>query len=120
MNGCRDKAGRDGLPDMAVLQTDAPSSARRFRLRRFRRAGLARTPEAGHAHSRPGNEYALLNKYGKDSMHGVWAIPKDLPSTIDSTMPLIRAGNKMGIKSDYEKGMSALDTQPRTRRWRKP
>ena len=45
------------------------------------------------------------------ALHGVFVIPKDLPSTIASTMPIFRAENKMGIKSDAEFGESGTAIQ---------
>ena len=44
-------------------------------------------------------------------MHGVFVIPKDLPSTIAATTPGIRAQNKVGIKSDAEFGKSGTAIQ---------
>jgi hypothetical protein len=41
----------------------------------------------------------------------VFVIPKDLPSTIASSMPIFRAENKMGIKSDAEFGESGTAIQ---------
>jgi hypothetical protein len=52
-----------------------------------------------------------LNKFGANSMHGVMVIPKDLPSTISASMPIFRAENRMGIKSDAEFGKSGLSIQ---------
>jgi len=114
MNGCKDKAGHaTGLPDVAVLQTDAAQQCSPVSFATLSASGSCPYSGSGTRKFTTGQtEYDYyLNKYGKDSMHGVWAIPKDLPSTIDSTMPLVRAANKMGIKSDFEKGTSTLDPQ---------
>jgi hypothetical protein len=50
-----------------------------------------------------------LDKY--PDLHGVWVIPKDLPSTISSSMPGFRFSQQLGIKRDAEVGASGLDTQ---------
>ena len=52
-----------------------------------------------------------FKKYGADALHGVFVIPKDLPSTIAATMPGVRAENKMGITSDAEFGKSGTAIQ---------
>lgn len=114
MNNCKDKAGNTtGLPDMAVLQTDSGQQCSPVSFATLSASGSCPYSGRGPRTFTTGQtEYDYyLNKFGKDSMHGVWAIPKDLPSTIDSTMPLVRAANKLGIKSDFEKGMSSLDVQ---------
>ena len=50
-------------------------------------------------------------KYGKKSLHGVFLVPKDLPSTIAVSMPSFRATQQFGIGEDDEIGISALATQ---------
>src|SRR6185437_8376452 len=52
-----------------------------------------------------------LNKYGKSALHGVYLVPKDLPSTIASTTPLYAADKEEGIKADAEFGVSTADPQ---------
>jgi hypothetical protein len=114
MNRCKDKAGNaSGLPDIAVLQTDSAQQCSPVSFATLSASGSCPYSGSGPRTFTTGQtEYDFyLSKFGKDSMHGVWAIPKDLPSTIDSTMPLVRAANKMGIRSDFEKGMSTLDLQ---------
>ena len=62
----------------------------------------------------PGRVHELdyyFKKFGATALHGVFVIPKDLPSTIAATMPVIRAKNKMGIPSDAEFGMSGTAIQ---------
>ena len=68
---------------------------------RERQDALSRTYKVGYTQY----DY-YFNKLRRDALHGVFVIPKDLPSTIASTMPIFRAENKMGIKSDAEFGMS--------------
>jgi hypothetical protein len=53
-----------------------------------------------------------FKQYPGEALHGVFVIPKDLPSTITVTMPIFRAENRIGITPDAEFGMSALVTQP--------
>jgi hypothetical protein len=52
-----------------------------------------------------------FNNYGANALHGVFVIPKDLPSTIAASTPIFRAENRMGIKSDAEFGKSGVSIQ---------
>jgi hypothetical protein len=113
MNNCKDKAGAaTGLPDLAELQTEASQQCSPVSF-----AALPITSSCPYKGSGPRTfkvgytQYDYyLNNVSKD-LHGVFAIPKDVNSTIAATMPIIRAENKMGIKSDFEKGMSTLAAQ---------
>jgi len=52
-----------------------------------------------------------LKKYGTGSLHGVFLVPDDLPSTISASTPLFAADEQFGVKKDAEFGISALATQ---------
>ena len=83
---CKDKAGKPtGMPDIAVLQTYAGAAVLAGVVRGAAVGGSrARTAAKASARSRISTatiDY-YLNKYGKDALHGVYLIPKDLPSTI--------------------------------------
>jgi hypothetical protein len=115
LDGCKDKAGRsNGLPDIALLQTEpthqcSPVSYAVLPLgascpysgsgpRDFR---IATTPY----------DY-YFNTFGRETLHGVFVIPKDLTSTIAAAMPSVRAVQQLGVANDGEFGMSGLATQP--------
>ena len=112
---CKDKAGAaTGIPDLAELQTEAaqqcsPISFATLPGRRRRARTAARGPRTFHVGYTQYDYY--FKKYGADALHGVFVIPKDLPSTIAATMPIFRAENKMGIKSDAEFGKSGTAIQ---------
>jgi hypothetical protein len=114
MDNCKDKAGAiTGLPDIAELQTEAVQQCSPVSF-----AALPVTSSCPYSGKGPRTfkvgytQYDYyLNNVSRD-LHGVFAIPKDVPSTIAASMPIFRAENQMGIKSDFEKGMSTLDTQP--------
>ncbi len=114
MESCKDKAGATtGIPDLALLQTEPAQQCSPIS---FATLGLAascpysgtgpRTFRVGYTAS----DY-YFKQYGAAALHGVFVIPKDLPSTIAATMPGIRAQNKMGITSDAEFGKSGTAIQ---------
>jgi hypothetical protein len=114
MEKCKDKAGTvSGIPDIALVQTE---SAQQCSPISFATLGLAascpykgtgpRTFQVGYTSP----DY-YFKQYGATALHGVYVIPKDLPSTIAATMPAIRANNKMGIPSDAEFGVSGAAIQ---------
>jgi ABC-type branched-subunit amino acid transport system substrate-binding protein len=112
MEGCKDKAGNvTGLPDIADLQTEVAHQCSDVSF-----ATLPTGSECPYSGTGPRTfkvgqtQYDFYLKQFPD-LHGVFVIPKDLPSTIAATMPIFRAENEMGIKSDAEFGKSALDLQ---------
>ena len=114
MNTCKDKAGQAvGLPDIAELQTEVAQQCSPVSFATlptgsscpYSGTGL-RTFHVGYTQY----DY-YFKKFGPTALHGVFVIPKDLPSTIASTMPIFRAENKMGITSDAEFGESGTAIQ---------
>jgi hypothetical protein len=118
LENCKDKQGKaTGLPDFAELQTEVAHQCSNKSYAVLPNTGSCPYSGSGPRTYRVGYtqyQYYLdhLADLGVDSLHGVFVIPKDLPSTISATMPLIRAENRMGIESDAEFGISALATQP--------
>jgi len=114
MENCKDKAGATtGLPDLALLQTEPAQQCSQIS---FAALGLAAScPYSGTGPRTFRVGYTApdfyFNKFGATALHGVFVIPKDLPSTIAATMPGIRAENKMGIASDAEFGKSGTAIQ---------
>ena len=110
---CKDKAGAaSGIPDLAVLQTYAAEQCSKV--------SFAALPSAGSCPYTSGvrtfkettvTQDYYAKKYGKGTLHGVFLVPSDLPSTISASTPLFAADEKMGIKKDAEFGISALATQ---------
>jgi hypothetical protein len=114
MNTCKDKAGKPiGIPDFADLQTEAAQQCSPISFATlptgsscpYSGTGL-RTFHVGYTQY----DY-YFKKYGASALHGVFVVPKDLPSTIASSMPIFRAENKMGIPSDAEFGESGTAIQ---------
>jgi Periplasmic binding protein len=115
MENCKDKAGAaTGIPDIAVLQTEAVQQCSKVSFATL--PGGSSCPYSGtgpRTYKVGQTQYDYyFKKFPGLALHGVFAIPKDTQSTINSSMPIFRAENKMGIKSDAEFGMSGLATQP--------
>jgi hypothetical protein len=114
MESCKNKAGvTTGIPDIAELQTEAAQQCSPISFATlpsgsscpYSGSGL-RTFHVGYTQY----DY-YFKKYGASALHGAFVIPKDLPSTIASSMPIFRAENKMGIPSDAEFGESGTAIQ---------
>ena len=111
---CKDKTGNaTGMPDLAVLQTSTAQQCSPISWPAIESSGNC--PYSGSG-TRTFNistttiDY-YLHKYGKGALHGVYLVPKDLPSTIASTTPIFAAQQQEGIRSDAELGVSTLDPQ---------
>jgi hypothetical protein len=114
MNHCKDKTGAaTGLPDIAEPQTEGAQQCSPVSFVTLATGSSCPYNGTGPRTSHVGYtayDY-YLKKYGANALHGVFVIPRDLPSTIASVMPLIRAENKMGITSDAEFGESGVAIQ---------
>jgi len=114
MNTCKDKAGKaTGIPDIADLQTEAAQQCSPVSFPVLGSAGSCPYSGTGPRTFAVGSvqlDY-YFDKLGLKNLHGVFVIPKDVPSTIASAMPIIRGFNKLGIKSDAEIGESGTAIQ---------
>jgi len=114
MEGCKDKAGQaTGLPDIAELQTEPVQQCSKVSFATLQTGSACPYSGSGPRQFKVGfttYDY-YFTKYPGVDLHGVFVIPKDLPSTIAASTPLFRAENRMGIKSDAEFGKSGLDLQ---------
>jgi hypothetical protein len=113
VNTCPDSKGvATGFPDISALAVDA---AHQCSPNVFATAGVAGTcPYSGtgtrdyEAQTGPFKQYQAIA--GK-ALHGVYLIPGDLPTTIQSAMPTVRALNSIGYVSDGEFGASGRAEQ---------
>ncbi len=108
---CKDKAGAaTGVPDVAQLATDIAHqcNATTFPIN----APPGDCPYSGGVRNSTqftGNyQYYLQQQPG---LHGIFLIPRDLPSTIQSSIVGVRAAEKIGVVNDGEFGVSGSDTQ---------
>jgi hypothetical protein len=114
MESCKDRAGvAVGIPDIADLQTEVAQQCSKISFATlptgsqcpYKGTGV-RTFHVGYT----AFDY-YFKQFGANALHGVFTIPKDVPSTIASSMPIFRAENKMGIPSDKEFGKSGTAIQ---------
>ena len=111
---CKDKEGKvSGMADLAVLQTTFEQQCSPISYATLPTGASCPYSGTGDRTYRIGStQYEwYLNKYGADALHGVFVVPKDLPSTIAATTPIYAAENKLGIGKDAEFGKSGLDLQ---------
>ena len=112
MESCADKTGAaTGIPDIAVLQTEPAHQCSAISFVVITTGGACPYSGSGERDYKvaDGVFTYYLDKF--PDLHGVWVIPKDLPSTISSSMPGFRFSQQLGIGKDAEVGASGLDTQ---------
>jgi Periplasmic binding protein len=111
---CKDKQGAaTGLPDLSVVQTNPEEQCSPVSYNVLPPGSSCPYSGEGERTFRVGTtqfDY-YLKKFPKDSLHGVWIIPADLPSTIAASMPGFRVSQRLGIKLDAEFGASGLSVQ---------
>jgi hypothetical protein len=114
LENCKDKAGATtGLPDIAELQTDTTQQCSKLSFATLPTGSTCPYSGSGPRTFSVGQtqyDYYFKTNPGL-KLHGVFTVPKDLPSTIAASMPIFRAENQMGIASDAEFGISGLATQ---------
>jgi hypothetical protein len=110
---CVDKAGQAvGLPDIPTLQTEVPHQCSPISFAVIAAAIDCTTRDQNPQtyQSRVG-QIRYFKRKNKD-LHGLWVIPSDLQSTVNSTMPVAKGEEKAGVKADDEpRRISALATQ---------
>ena len=111
---CKDKTGKPvGIPDLAVIQTYAAEQCSPISFAALPFGGAC--PYSGEG-VRMFREQTVTEDYynktfGKGTLHGVYLVPSDLPSTISASTPLFAADVALGIKQDAQFGVSSLSTQ---------
>jgi hypothetical protein len=110
---CVDKAGQAvGLPDVPTLQTEVAHQCSPISF-----AVIAATIDCATRGQSPQTYQARVGqiryfKRQNKDLHGLWVIPSDLQSTVNSTMPVAKGEEKAGVKADEEpRKISAQATQ---------
>jgi hypothetical protein len=113
MEQCVDKAGQmAGLPDVPTLQTETAHQCSQISF-----AVIAAAIDCSTVNQHPQTYTArvgqiLYYKKNNKDLHGVWVLPSDLKSTINSTTPVATGDVKAGVKKDEDFfKLSALATQ---------
>jgi ABC-type branched-subunit amino acid transport system substrate-binding protein len=110
---CVDKAGQAvGLPDVPTLQTEVAHQCSPISFAVIAAAiDCATKDQHPQTYSARVGQIRYFKKQNKD-LHGVWVIPGDLQSTVNSTTPVAKGEQKAGIKADADlKKVSGLATQ---------
>jgi hypothetical protein len=113
METCVDKAGQAvGLPDIPTLQTEVPHQCSPISFAVIAAAiDCATKDQSPQTYQSRVGQIRYFKRQNKD-LHGIWVIPGDLRSTVNSTMPVARGEEKAGIKADGDpKRISGLATQ---------
>jgi ABC-type branched-subunit amino acid transport system substrate-binding protein len=110
---CVDKAGQmAGLPDVPTLQTEFAHQCSPVSFAVIAGAlDCATLNQNPQTYSARVGQIRYFKKQNKD-LHGIWVIPGDLQSTVNSTTPVAMGEQKAGVKEDADlKKISGLATQ---------
>ena len=113
MEQCIDKAGQmTGLPDIPTLQTEVAHQCSQISFPVIASAlDCATKDQHPQTYSARMGQILYYKKHNKD-LHGVWVLPSDLKSTINSTTPVATGDVKAGVKQDEDFfKLSGLATQ---------
>jgi ABC-type branched-subunit amino acid transport system substrate-binding protein len=113
MTDCVDKAGKaTGVPDIAALANDVNEQCASTA---FIIQGVAETCPIVQGQPRPLHEFVGPQKYyvqqNPGGLHGIFMVPGDLPTTVQSATGLIAAQQQAGIVFDATMKVSGRDEQ---------
>ena len=113
LQSCADAQGNEiGVPDFAYITTEPPHQCSVVTFATSR--PNSECPYAGTGdravQSQVGHVQYLLENVSSE-LNGVYLIPSDLPSTIATSMPQVRAFQEIGVVIDGEPGISGFTTQ---------
>jgi hypothetical protein len=117
---CPDKAGKPtGVPDIAQLATEIPHQCNptTYPINGYK----ADCPYTGGV--RNTTQFVGAYRYYLSQvpdLHGIFLIPGDLPSAIQSSILGVRAGESIGVKNDGEFKVSGRDEQAAFARFTQP
>jgi hypothetical protein len=100
---CVDKVGQaTGLPDVPTLQTETAHQCSPISF-----AVIASALDCATKDDHPQTYSARMGqilhyKKSNKNLHGIWVLPSDLKSTINSTTPVATADVKAGVKQDED------------------
>jgi hypothetical protein len=103
MEQCVDKAGQmTGLPDVPTLQTETAHQCSQISFAVIAAAiDCATLNDHPQTYSARMGQILYYKKQNKD-LHGIWVLPSDLKSTINSTTPVATGDVKAGVKQDQD------------------
>jgi hypothetical protein len=100
---CVDKAGQaTGLPDIPTLQTETAHQCSPISFPVIASAlDCATKDQHPQTYTTRMGQILYYKKQNKD-LHGVWVLPSDLKSTVNSTTPVATGDVKAGVKQDED------------------
>jgi hypothetical protein len=103
MEQCVDQAGQmTGLPDVPTLQTEVAQQCSQISFAVIASAlDCATKDQHPQTYSARMGQILYYKKQNKD-LHGIWVLPSDLKSTINSTTPVASGDVKAGVKQDQD------------------
>lgn len=113
LEGCEDSAGNaTGLPDFAVLQTEPAHQCSDVSYATIPGSGLCPYPGEGE------RDFVIntgpvryLQENVEPDLHGVFLVPSDLPSTIATSIVIVRGFEMAGVGNDGEFGVGGRAPQ---------
>ncbi|HMG26615.1 MAG TPA: ABC transporter substrate-binding protein [Acidimicrobiia bacterium] len=104
MEQCVDKAGQAvGLPDVPTLQTETPHQCSPISFAVIAAAiDCATVDQHPQTYSARVGQIVQYYKKQNKGLNGVWVLPSDLKSTINSTTPVATGDVKAGVKKDED------------------
>lgn len=108
---CKDINGKaTGLPDVPELTTEPVQQNSPVSFPILVPSQDFADP-TGHTFFQNSGEITWFQKHVTKDIHGMYLIPADLPATINSTLPIIFAAQKQGVKVDHEFNVYGMNTQ---------
>jgi hypothetical protein len=112
MVSCVDQAGAaTGLPDVPILQTEPNHQCSPVSYSIIPPTLDCETADRPEETYRVGMEHTRYLLKQNPDLHGLWIIPGDLTSTVNTTLPQIAATEKVGVTTDDEFRLSGLSSQ---------
>jgi len=108
---CKDINGKaTGLPDVPELTTEPVQQNSPVSFPILVPSQDFSDP-SGHTFFQNVGQLSWFQKHVTNNLHGMFLIPADLPATINSTLPIVFASQKVGVKVDHEFNVHGMDTQ---------
>ncbi len=110
---CKDSAGRaTGLPDIPELTTEPVQQNSPVGFPILVPSQDFSDP-SGHTFNQPSGKYFWFAQHVTKNLHGIFLVPADLQSTVNSSLPVWYAAQKAAVKSDGQFNVHGMDTQDR-------
>jgi hypothetical protein len=108
---CKDINGKPtGLPDVPELTTEPVQQNSPVSFPILVPSQDFSDP-TGHTFFQNSGQITWFQQHIAKDLHGMYLIPADLPATINSTLPIVFAAQKQGVKVDHQFNVYGMNTQ---------